>query len=145
MILPIGGFYKSRKTGETHRTQMHTCRRRATARAMICGNNTAMYAGQLVIYPFARSIGHQTHRCACAAGRGRKHHIHSQTVRNTGHVIGCFVARGAQNPKRCDNRIGAKSDVEGGEDRTLPPEPNGDKSIGQDQTGCFWSFCDSGI
>ena len=77
----------------------------------------------------ARSAGHKTVRQARSAGRGGKHHLDPQAVRDAGDVAWRRSAPKRTRPLNVAmNRIGAKSDSgEGGEDPAhFTPEPNGD-------------------
>ena len=149
--LPIGGFYKARKSGETHAWEAHAMHMLQAA----CDRAQSLKSGssirprcQRAADPFAGSDGFQAVGQAAADRGSGKHHQHPQAVRDAGMSLGALSPEAHKTLNVAMNRIGAKSDSgEGGEDPgAFHARAKRGQSFGEDQAGRFGPLWrDSGV
>jgi len=137
VVMPIGGFYKSRKTGETHAweaSSMHmlqmACNKASYAMwqqysAKMQSNPPIHLRDLLDIKPMGEAIGLEEVESITAI---RKRFV------TPGMSLGALSPEAHKTLNVAMNRIGAKSDSgEGGEDPAhFVPEPNGDNPSGEE-------------
>ena len=152
LVLPIGGFYKARSTGETHAweaTSMHMMQ-------MAC--NKASYE---LWKQYSAKMRAATRRSICGicwtsnpwASRCRLEEVESITsIRKRfvtpGMSLGALSARGAQDPERGHEPDRRQVRFRRGRGRpgAFPPRAQRRQPVGQDQAGGVGPFwCDGGI
>ena len=103
-VLPIGGFYKARRSGEKACLGSHQHASVATSlqQFQLCAVE-AVFQGHVCARPdpFARPAGYQGAGPSDSAGRGGEHHLYPQALRHAGHVAWRLVARGAYDAEHC--------------------------------------------
>ena len=150
-VLPIGGFYKARKSGETHAWEAQTMHMLQAAcdrasyeiwkqySARMQANPPIHLRDLLAIKPLAKSIPIEEVEID---------HLDPQAVRDAGHVPGRPVARGAQAAERSDEphrrQVRQRRGWRGS--GTLRARTQRRQPLGQDQAGGIGPFrCDRRI
>jgi glutamate synthase domain-containing protein 2 len=99
-MLPVGGFYKARRSGEKHAweaTTMHLLQSACDRASYDMWKQVFGRAALQPADPYPRPAGHQAAGPADPDRGGGKHHRDPQALRHAGHVAGRAVARGAQD------------------------------------------------
>jgi glutamate synthase (NADPH/NADH) large chain len=103
-VLPIGGFYKARRSGEKHAWEAQTMHMLQMACNTASYELWKQYSAKLRSNPpiHLRDLLDIKPLGGGADRRGRKHHLDPQALRDAGNVAGRAVARGAQDAERGD-------------------------------------------
>ena len=104
-VLPIGGFYKARRSGEKHAWEAQTMHMLQSACDRASYDLWKQYSAAMRANPpihLRDLLDIKTAGQAGADRGGGKHHLDPQAVRDAGHVAGGAVARGAQDAERGD-------------------------------------------
>ncbi len=99
-VLPVGGFYKARRSGEKHAWEAQTMHMLQSACERASYRHLEAVFGRDAVEPadpYPRPSRHQAAGPAGADRRGGKHHLDPQALCHSGHEPWRAVARGAQD------------------------------------------------
>ena len=144
-VLPIGGFYKARRSGEKHAWEAQTMHMLQSACDRASFDIWKQYSAAMRSNPpihIRDLLDIKTLGKPVPIEEVESHHLDPQTVRDAGHVAGRAGARGAQDPERRDEPHRRQVRLRRGRRRpgALPAGTQWRQPIGQDQTGRLGSF-----